>query len=83
MAENQDKKRRIVEELAQTRSQITGHGAILRHQLDFQARVSSSFRRHSGIWMTIAAFFGWIISRLPSRKRTVYLDSTKHSNPPI
>jgi hypothetical protein len=37
--------------------------------------MSDSLRKHSWGWMSIAAMFGWILSRLPARKKKVYIQA--------
>jgi hypothetical protein len=37
--------------------------------------MSESFREHSRIWMSVAAIFGWLLSRLPARKKKIYIQA--------
>jgi hypothetical protein len=75
MAEPQDEKQRIILELARTRTQLAEESLLVRRSLDFNERLANSVREHSWGWMSIAAIFGWILSRLPARKKKVYIES--------
>jgi len=50
---------------------------LLRRNLDVGARMSDSLRKHSWGWISIAAIFGWILSRLPARKKKIYIHTAK------
>jgi hypothetical protein len=76
MAEPQDEKQRIVLELARTRTDLAEESLLVRRNLDVSRRLANSVREHSWGWMSIAAIFGWILSRLPARKKKVYIEST-------
>jgi hypothetical protein len=74
MAKEQDAKRRIIEELAATRLELSAAGSIVKAQVNIPARVSASLRQHSWSWISLAAIVGWILSRLPGRRKKIYLD---------
>jgi hypothetical protein len=74
MADPQNEKERIAAKLARARTQLSDESLLLRRNLDFGGHLSDSVRRHSWGWMSIAAIFGWILSRLPARKKKVYID---------
>src|SRR5690349_15797804 len=76
MAEPQDEKQRIVLELSRTRSQLAEQSLLVRRNLDVSQHLANSVREHSWAWMSVAAIFGWILSRLPARKKKVYIEST-------
>jgi hypothetical protein len=76
MAEPQDEKQRIVLELARTRTQLIDQSLLVRRKLDVGQHLANSVREHSWGWMSVAAMFGWILSRLPARKKKVYIQST-------
>ena len=80
MAQNEDEKRRLIEELSHARVQIAGSAALIQEKLDLRhraaevgQRIGALFNRYSWSWLSIAAVFGWILSRLPVRKEKVYL----------
>jgi hypothetical protein len=75
MADAQDERKRIAGELARRRAELTDQALLLRRDLDIGNRMSDSLRKHSWGWMSIAAMFGWILSRLPARKKKVYIQA--------
>ena len=79
MAEPQNEKQRIVLELGRTRVDLADQSLLVRQSLDLNQKLTDSVRKHSWAWMSCAAIFGWILSRLPARKKKVYLQS---ANPP-
>jgi hypothetical protein len=76
MADSQDERKRIAVELARRRVELSDQALLLRRDLDIGHRMSDSLRKHSWGWMSIAAMFGWILSRLPARKKKVYVQAT-------
>jgi hypothetical protein len=75
MADSQDERKRITAELARKRVELGEQALLLRRDLDVSRRMSDSFRKHSWGWMSVAAIFGWILSRLPARKKKVYIST--------
>ena len=73
MADSQDERKRITEELARMRVSLRDQTLLLRRKLDVGAHMSESVRKHSWAWVSIAAIFGWILSRLPARKKKIYI----------
>ena len=56
---------------------------LVRRNLDIGRHMSDSVRRHSWGWISIAVVFGWLLSRLPARKKKIYIntsDSQKTKN---
>jgi hypothetical protein len=49
---------------------------LLRRDLDVGQHMSNSLRKHSWGWISIAAIFGWILSRLPARKKKIYIHAS-------
>jgi hypothetical protein len=76
MVEPKDEKQRIVLELARTRNHLVEQSLLVRRNLDISRHMSDSMREHSWGWMSVAAIFGWILSRLPARKKKIYIQST-------
>ena len=64
----------IVAELAAARARLSETGEALRRSLDVTARAKESFKRHKPAWLSGAAIFGFILSKLPSRKKTVFVE---------
>jgi hypothetical protein len=76
MVEPKDEKQRIVRELASTRVELGEQSLLVRRGLDINQKLVHSVNRHSWAWMSAAAIFGWILSRLPARKKKVYIQSS-------
>jgi hypothetical protein len=76
MADPQNEKERIAAELARVRTQLSDQSLLLRRNLDFGRHMSDSVRQHSWGWISIAAIFGWLLSRLPARKKKIYIDTS-------
>src|SRR6202140_2849153 len=75
MADSQDERKRIIAELARRRVELGVQSLIVRRNLDVGSRMSESFREHSWGWMSVAAIFGWLLSRLPARKKKIYVQT--------
>ncbi len=75
MAKDEDAKRRIISELAEARLGLAQTAAIVKDHLDIPARVSASFRRYSWSWVSLAAIVGWVLARLPFRRKKIYLEA--------
>jgi hypothetical protein len=76
MADPQNEKERIAARLARVRTELSDQSLLLRRNLDFGRHMSDSMRRHSWSWISIAAIFGWLLSRLPARKKKIYIDTS-------
>jgi hypothetical protein len=79
MADPQDERKRVAAELARMRVELSNQSLLVRRDLDVGRRMSESLRKHSWGWMSVAAIFGWLLSRLPARKKKIYVaaDSDK------
>ena len=75
MADPQGERERIAAELARMRVQLSEQSLLLRRDLDVGRRMSDSLRKHSWGWMSVAAIFGWLLSRLPARKKKIYVQT--------
>ncbi len=73
MADPQDERKRIAAELARMRVELSDQSLLVRRDLDVGRRMSDSLRKHSWSWMSVAAIFGWLLSRLPARKKKIYV----------
>lgn len=77
MAQVNDAKRRVIEEIAKIRIELSGATSVVKEQLDFSRRFTVVLRQYSWTWMGLAAVVGWILSRLPSRKKKIYIQAGK------
>jgi hypothetical protein len=73
MAHSQDDRKRIREELARKRAELSDQSLRLRRNLNIGRRTSDLIRKHSWEWISLAAIFGWLLSRLPARKKKIYI----------
>jgi hypothetical protein len=73
MAGIHDKKQRITEALAGVRIQVQDQLLLLWRKLNFGRHILESIRRHPWEWTSLAAGFGWLLSRLPARKKKIYI----------
>lgn len=75
MAKDEDAKRRIITELAEARLGLAASTGIVKDRLDIPARVSASIRRNSWSWVSLATIVGWVLARLPFRRKKIYLEA--------
>jgi len=55
------------------RVELSDQSLLVRRDLDVGRRMSDSLRKHSWGWMSVAAIFGWLLARLPARKKKIYV----------
>ena len=72
----QHDKHAIVAELAAARARLSATGEALRRSLDVTERAKENFKRHKPAWLSGAAIVGFVLSKLPSRKKTVFVEQT-------
>lgn len=65
-----DRKAELINELAWSRAELTRSVRATRSDLNLVAHLKSSFIHQKTAWITGAAITGWILSRLPSRKKS-------------
>ncbi|MGC3989788.1 MAG: hypothetical protein QM796_08950 [Chthoniobacteraceae bacterium] len=70
MAEDPDKIA-LIAQLAASRAGAKQAWRGLEHSLNVPARVQQSVRRNQGTWLAGAGIAGWLLSRLPARKKKV------------
>ncbi len=80
MADAQKEKEQIKSELARIRNALSDEALLVRRNLDVGRHMSDSVRRHSWGWISIAAIFGWLLSRLPARKKKIYIHASDSLN---
>lgn len=64
----------LTAELASARARLSEAGGSLRTILDVRSRAMESFRRHRPAWLGGAALVGFLLSRLPARRKTVFVE---------
>jgi hypothetical protein len=75
MADPQGERERIAAQLARMRVQLSQQSLLVGRDLDVGRRMSDSLRKDSWGWMSVAAIFGWLLSRLPARKKKIYVQA--------
>ena len=73
MVGTHDKKRRIIADLGGVRIQVQDQTLLLRRKLNVGRHLLESIRSHPWEWTSLAAGFGWLLSRLPARKKKIYV----------
>jgi hypothetical protein len=76
MAEKHHKKQQITAALTEVRIQMQNEVSHLRRALDVKQHILESIRNHPWEWSGSAAICGWLLSRLPARKKTIYIHSS-------
>jgi hypothetical protein len=76
MAETHHKKQQITAALTALRVQVQNEAALLRRRLDMKQHVLESIKNHPWEWASCAAFAGWLLSRIPARKKKIYMDNS-------
>ena len=75
MAGTQDKKQQIAEDLAKARTQAHVALFVLRRELDVRQLIDQSIRHYPWESLTVGFMCGWLLSRLPARKKKIYIYS--------
>jgi hypothetical protein len=78
MARPDENRQRLVDQLARSRQRLADHSLIVRDKLNVQRQLTQTFHRFSWGWMGLAAILGWILSRLPARKKKIYIPAGNH-----
>jgi len=66
-----DHKAALIAEIATARAGISRSFGGLRRDADISAHIKSSFSNHKTAWLGGAGIAGWVLSRLPARKKKV------------
>jgi hypothetical protein len=75
MAETHYKKQQITAALTALRVQVQNEASFLRRRLEMKQHVLESIRSHPWEWASCAAIAGWLLSRIPARKKKIYIES--------
>jgi hypothetical protein len=76
MAETHHKKQQITAAFTALRIQVQNEASLLRRKLDMKQHFLESIKNHPWEWASCAAIFGWLLSRIPARKKKIYIDSS-------
>ena len=76
MAEALHKKQQITAALAELRIQVQNEVGHLRRTLDMKKHILESIKNHPWEWASCAAILGWLLSRIPARKKRIYIHSS-------
>ncbi len=68
-------------QLARSRQLFSRNLGRLREDLDVPAHIKRNFTNHSTVWISGAAVLGWILSRLPARRKDVRVGEKSEANP--
>ncbi len=69
------KKAEIVARIAAQRPMLSRHYAGIRRGASITRRLQRSTGAYPSVWMAGAASLGWLLSRIPARKKRIYVDS--------
>jgi hypothetical protein len=76
MAETHHKKQQITAALTANRIQVQNEASLLRRNLDMKQHFLESIKNNPWEWASCAAIFGWLLSRIPVRKKKIYIESS-------
>ena len=66
-------KAELIEEIERARMRLSHGMEGLRQDADIGAHLTRSFAEHKAVWLGGAGLMGWVISRLPARRKKVKL----------
>lgn len=61
--------------IERARARLARNADALRHDLDVASHVKESFHRHKAAYIGGASVFGLLLSKLPARKKKVYIEA--------
>jgi hypothetical protein len=76
MAEAHHKKQQITHALTEVRIQVQHQVSRLSRTLEMKHHFQGSIKDYPWEWASAAAMFGWLLSRVPARKKRIYIDSS-------
>ena len=65
-----DRKSQLIADLERSRAVLGSSLGGVRQDLDVGSHLKHAFARQKTVWLTGAVITGWIISRIPARKKT-------------
>jgi hypothetical protein len=81
MAGTCDKRQQIAAALTGVRIQLQDQILLLQRNINVGEHVLESVRNHPWEWTSVAAGFGWLLSRLPARKEKIYVHDSGPERP--
>jgi len=79
MAETHHTKQQITAALTDVRIQVQNEVSRLRRALDMKQHFLESIKNHPWEWASGAAICGCLLSGVPARKRTIYIDRSSQT----
>jgi len=58
---------------------VQNEGALLRRKLNMKLHILESIKNHPWKWASCGAIFGWLLSRIPARKKRIYIHSSSQN----
>lgn len=80
MAGTNHPKQRIVAALTEVRVQVQNELSHLRRTLNVKRHFLASYKSHPWEWASGAALVGWLLSRLPARKKRIYIHNSTQTS---
>jgi hypothetical protein len=80
MIETNHPKQQIVAALTEVRVQVQNELSHLRRTLNMKQHLLASYKSHPWEWASSAALVGWLLSRLPARKKRIYIQSSTQTS---
>ena len=80
MVETNHPKQQIVAALTEVRVRVQNELSYLRRTLNMKQHFLTSLRHHPWEWASGAAMIGWLLSRLPARKKRIYIQSSTQTS---
>src|ERR1700761_2924495 len=74
MAETPDQKQQLTAAISTSRVQVQNEVLLLKRKLDMRKNILESIKSHPWEWASSAAIVGWLLSRLPARRKKIYVD---------
>ena len=69
-----ERKAELIAALQRSRADFTHGFQALRRDLDLPSHFMHAFRRHKALYIAGATGLGWVMGRLPFRRKKIYID---------
>lgn len=74
-----DRLKQLSDRAAASRQAFTEAGRSLQSSADLGQRLQNSFQKNITAWLGSAAVVGWVLSKLPARKKKIYAGKGSHT----